>query len=414
MIKSLLLVSVTLTCTQSFAAASLSELYQEALTKNENLSIATLTTEKARQSVRAYTSSLYPTIDLNSRARFGNETYKNRSGLERWDTQTGFGLTQNLFQGGAEFALWELKELIPQIAELEEQNTHHAFYAELAVSYFSYLSSTAEKEKIQAQMDGLEKRINILDRRVKIGRERDTDLLASKAQLARLRADLSAIENTIVTSATDLRSLTGLSKLPELADPNDPRTLRLPSNASELLKERPLQRGAELALKQSSESVSVEKSEYYPKLSLSSNYYLDQYRTGRDDFDVSLDLKLNIIDFGVTKSNVAQARVDEMIAKKRSEQIIRLGSETLENFRDTLAVKKEQLRNLDLALKATQASYKRQIEDAGKGLVSQLDVIQSLDSVITLERLNITTANQIKTLYHQAIAFLGQVPKDAK
>lgn len=414
MMKSLLLVSAVLTCVQSYGATTLSELYQSALKKNENLAISALTTEKAKESVRSYLSSLYPSLDLSSRALFGNETYKSRSGLKRWDTQTGIGLTQNLFQGGSEFALWELKDLIPQIAELQEKNTEHAFYAELASAFYSYLSASGEKEKISRQMDGLEKRIKILDRRVKIGRERDTDLLASKAQLARLEAELSGIENTLVNSATNLRTISGLGTLPEIADTEDPRSLRLPSNASELLKTRPVEMSAELALKQSREEVKVEKSDYYPKLSLSSNYYLDQYRSGRNDYDVTLDLKLNIIDFGVTKSNVAQARVDEMIAQKRSEQITRFGVETLANFEQSLRAKKAQLRNLDLALKATEASYKRQIEDAGKGLVSQLDVIQSLDSVITLERLNITTANQIKILYHQAIAFLGQVPEDTK
>ncbi len=412
--KSLLLVSVALTCVQPLCAANLAELYQAALKKNEDLTIATLTTTRAQESVRGYLSSLYPSVDLTSRARFGNETYQNRSGLERWDTQTGLGLTQNLFQGGAEFALWELKDIIPQIAKEQERNTHHAFYAELAQAFYSYLSSTQEKEKIRRQMDGLERRINILERRVKIGRDRDTDLLASKAQLARLRADLSAIENTVVIAATDLRKLTGLESIPPLSDDSDPRSLRLPTNSEALLKERPLQKSADLALKQSQEEVRVVKSDYYPKLSLSSNYYLDHYRTGRDDFDIALELKLNVFDFGVTKSNVAVGRVDEMIAQKRSELIARVGSETLENFERTLTVKKEQLRNLDLALKATETSYRRQIQDAEKGLVNQLDVIQSLDSVITLERLGITTANQIKLLYHQAIAFLGQVPEETK
>lgn len=412
--KSLLLVSTALTCMQPLRAATLGDLYQAALKKNENLAIGTLTTLKAHESVRTYTSSLYPSIDLNSRARFGNETYKSRNGLKRWDTQTGIGLTQNLFQGGAEFALWELKKNIPQIAKEEERSTYHAFYAELASSFYSYLSSTQEKQKIRRQMNGLERRIRILQRRVKIGRDRDTDLLASKAQLARLHADLSAIENTIVIAATELRTLTGLETLPEISDDTDPRSLRLPSNSQQLLKERPIQKSADLALKQSQEEVRVEKSEYYPQLSLSSNYYLDQYRSGRDDFDVTLEFKLNILDFGVTKSNVAVAKVDEMIAQKRSEQVARIGTETLQNFERTLMVKKDQLRNLDLALKATEASYKRQVEDANKGLVSQLDVIQSLDSVITLERLGITTAGQIKALYHQALAFLGQVPKENK
>lgn len=395
-------------------AMNLEELYQLSINKNEDLAIATLTEEQTKESVRALTASLSPSVDLTSRARFGNETYTARSGLDRWDTSTALGVTQNLFQGGSEFALWELKSLIPQIALEEKKNRYTNFYAILSSAFFSYLSSLEEKTKLELQLQALTKRVSLIQDRVKIGRDRQSDLLASRGQLARLRADLSGLNTTLTRAETELRSLTGLSQIKSLSDSSNAQSLRLPTNANELLSTRPLQKSADLALKASEEEVQIEKSDYFPKLALSGNYYLDQTRAGRDDYDVALELKWNLLDFGVTKSNVAQKNISQMIAQKRSEQIKRLGDETLSNFRQTLETKKQELKNLTMALQATEASYKRQIRDAENGLVNQLDVIQSLDSVIALEKLQIRASNEIKILYHQALAFLGVLPGEER
>lgn len=398
---------------QAMAAMTLKDLYSVATTKNEDLGIATLTEEQVNESVRSLTASLSPAVDLNSRARFGNESLTTRSGLNRWDTSTSIGVTQNLFQGGSEFALWELKKIIPQIAKEETRNRYTTFYADLSAAFYTYLSNMEEKQKLEQQLEALEKRVGILGRRVKIGRDRQSDLLASRGQLARLRADLSALATTITRSITTLRNLTGLETLPELVDQTAAEKLNLPADADEKLQERPLQRSADLALERSKEEVQIEKSEYFPKVGLAGNYYLDQTRAGRDDYDVALELRWNLLDFGVTKANVAQKNIGQMIASKRSEQIKRLGEEALKNFRLTLQSKKQEYRNLNMALQATEASYQRQLRDAENGLVNQLDVIQSLDSVIALEKLTIRASNEIKILYHQGLAFLGILPTEA-
>jgi len=81
------------------------------------------------------------------------------------------------------------------------------------------------------------------------------------------------------------------------------------------------------------------------------------------------------------------------------------------NFIDSFQSKKNELKSLRAALKRSRISYKEQLKDLNRGLVTQIDVIRSLDDVINLEKLSIRSSLEVKSLYYQANAYLGNFPR---
>ena len=120
---------------------------------------------------------------------------------------------------------------------------------------------------------------------------------------------------------------------------------------------------------------------------------------------------MNLLDFGQRTSNVETKALQARISKARLEFNRLNATRQWDNFIDSFNAKKRELASLTTALNRIRASYQEQLKDIQKGLVTQIEVIRSLDDVINLEKLKIRSALEVKSLYYQAKAYLGELPK---
>lgn len=402
-------VSIMTMLTAQMSYATVEDLYLKSLNKSKQVEIFDLTQKRAIADLKSTTSALYPTIDLVSTNRYGNNAVNAFTEENDIDTQIALSLEQRLFRGGAEFAIHDFKKVIPKQAEALKDKNLSDYYAEFSSLYFQVSSASEESEKVEALLKNLKERVKIVKKRTRIGRDRKADLYALESQLYRLEADLFSSKALLQSSKTQFFNFSGLNSTDGISDKINPLRLELKEKVE--LENRPELKNLKFNYDSSVLEAKIENSTNYPQVDLGANYFFDKSALGRNDWEVSLNLRLNILDFGQRSSNVKSKKVSTYINKARYEFSRTNAKRTWQNFIETFSSKKKELVLTRAALKRSRSSYSEQLKDLNRGLVTQIDVIRSLDDVINLEKLSIRSALEVKSLYYQAQAYLGNIPK---
>lgn len=389
--------------------ASVEDLFLKSLNSSNEVKIINLQQKKTVSELDQTVSTLYPSINLVNSNSYGNNTYQSKSGLKKFDTSVALSLEQSLFQGGAEFSIYKLSKLVPKKAMALKEQRLAEYFALFSSYYFQLSSSIEEKREVSKLLKNLEKRVKLVRKRTKIGRDRKADLLALESQYDRLKADLFDTDSKLEEARKNFLNFSGLKSAGNFETKIDPLKLNVESNVD--LEDRPELKSLQLEYETSSARAKIEKASYFPQLSLSSNYYLDKSYIGKDNWDVSLNLTMNIFDFGKTSSSVETQNIQALIDRTKYEYNRSNSNREWSNFVKVFNHKKNQLISLKRSLSQIKKSYSEQVKDLDKGLVAQIDVIRSLDDVINLEKLYIKAALELKSLYYQSKAYLGEYPK---
>lgn len=410
MLRNLKLFLIVLLTTCLSALASIDKLYIQSLQKSKQVEIFRLTEKKTLADLKNRTTTLYPTLDILNNNKYENNSVNSFTNEDNIDSKLSLNLEQKLFQGGAEFALSDYKKIIPKQAQALKEKNLSEYYGQFSILYLKVSSIMEENEKVEALFRNLKKRVAIVKKRTKIGRDRKADLYALESQLYRLEANLFNINSQLKSARTDFFNFSGLDSTVEIKDMIDPFKLELTKEVD--LEERPDLKNLKFNYESSVLETRMEKSTYYPQIYLSANYFLDQNVMSKNDWDVSLNIRLNLLDFGQRSSSVDIKRVAANINKAQFD-FNRLNAEKRwNNFVDSFQSKKRELASLKTALKRSRTSYDEQLKDLSRGLINQIDVIRSLDDVLNLEKLLINSSLEIKTLFYQANAYLGNYPKE--
>lgn len=169
------------------------------------------------------------------------------------------------------------------------------------------------------------------------------------------------------------------TKLPELAGPVGEYLMKV--------KNRPDIKASLQQVNLADQRISIAKGSHYPKLDLTGNYYLD--RTGvleTSDWDVGVALVIPIYQGGAVQAQVRQAAEGKRIAQLTSSEALRAAERDVAiNYQNFLQIQ-EQLKSLREALKKSEEVYKLNKKDYKYGLVTNLDVLQSLNIFIETKR----------------------------
>ncbi len=389
--------------------ASVDELFLKSLDSSKNVEIINLTKKKTLSDLKNKSSALFPSINLVNTNKYGNNGINSASKKDEIDSQVALSLQHKLFQGGAEFILNDYKKIIPRQAFSQQQESIAQYYGEFTSLYFQVTSYVEEKQTIEALLKNLRKRVEIVKSRTQIGRDRKADLYALESQLYRLEADLYASEAQLKSARINFLNYSGLPSTIKIEDDTDPMTLILSGDVE--LEKRPELKKLQLKVESSRLEARMEKASYYPQIDFASNYYLGKSGLGRNDWDISINVRLNLLDFGKRSSSVQSKNIAASINQARYDHLTlnthRRWSEFVKNFES----KKNELATLKKALSRSRNSFHEQLKDVKRGLVTQIEVIRSLDDVIGLEKLVIKSALGVKSLYYQANAYLGKYPK---
>lgn len=367
-------------------AMNLKEVYEKALESAARVQDRKLSVQIAEERKSQGYARVLPTINAQSDNVWRDQANVGAFG-EGYQRTSYLALSQPIFQGGSEYFSVKIAQSLPEIARLEKANEELVVFVDISRIFYEILKLKQIDKTYQEQEAALEKRVQTLIARARIGRNKQTDVLAAQSQLARTKAERVQIESQIVEMEQMLLNQIGLESVPELKDEVDIAKLE-PSPAWETsLMEVPMIRAAELTLKNTERLESAATGTFLPSVDLGANYYLERAGILREsEWDVTINARWNLFSGG---NDLAEKRVQNLEAKRLEAYLIENKRNLKKNYealKKEFQIQKQVVLKLQSAVELAQKNYQQHVKEESQGLVNQLDVLRVLEEYIQVKR----------------------------
>lgn len=370
-----------------FSALTLQQCVELARKKSENLAIQSEHMAQAGQRVKEYRGNILPTIGYNY-----VKTYLDTAGGKYTSdlNDSSFSLAQPLFYGFRDFEAYKQAKNQTKTEGYIYESVERDLRSQVATAFYSLALVNADIINIKNNEKLLEDRVSELTERVRLGKSRDSELLMVRSQIAGLKAqeegDLGARANAVET----LAFLTGLEPSSISINDDTPAV-----NAVEPLdgfisagKNRPEIKAASSDVVSQGYSLKMAKGAHLPTLNLLAYWYTHRDSSSYPDSDWNTFLTLN---FPLFQGGSVQARVDEessrlkeyekklsLVTRETESEIRRLYQQAVSSVKQSDAYQD--------AYDKTVKSYEMQVNDYRYGLVNNLDVLQSMSTMLDTKR----------------------------
>lgn len=291
-------------------------------------------------------------------------------------------LSQSIFEGGRDYFSYKVTK---SDQEVQRQNlivANYNTFLNVARSFYAILSGEREVDNIKKTIALGNERLNEISNRTKIGRSRQVEVIAARAQISVLQAQQMAAEGQLITAWDQFVLLTGLPrdiKLNELKErPEIPEDLSLYLSS---LDKRPDIAAIEAQIESTQGSISVARAGHFPSLTFNSNLYISREGPQRgNNWDFSATLNFPLFAGGLVSAQVQEASKKNTEARLLLGQMKRQGEMSIRTAFNNLQSALNQLKALESALTSTEQNYREQEKNYRFGQATNLDVIQALNS----------------------------------
>jgi outer membrane protein TolC len=299
-------------------------------------------------------------------------------------TVSQLSLTQTLFSGFREFAGLSAAKQERTQRLLEEARTRQLILADVTDAFYTLYEQRESLKIFQDIGTVLNARLKDLAARVRVGRSRQADLASTQALSYQNDAQIEVVRSLIADAEKRLQYQIGrapgelIDSEGDLVPPANPQeyTGRADSRADVAA----ARHAADIARQQ----VKIARADFYPTISLSGTYYA--HRTGRFtgiDWDATVLGEIALLPVVQTlgtlktaKARAAEARSQYELARLDARQDISVSFDNAQAaFSQTVAFKR--------ALEAAEENYRLQQRDYGLNLISNLDLLQSIQILET-------------------------------
>jgi len=323
---------------------------------------------------------------------------------------TALRLEQPLLRGGSLAAL-QLTEEDYLLQKFLKNFEEKSLYQLVLRNYFDFLKAKNDLESLQELERLSAKREKEIKHLTTLGRARKAELIQAEAQTLNTKASLHEAlsyfqkvkENLVFLSGMDFDEVTGYE--------NKNLEIKSFSHFQDKLKETPETLAKNQEVRMAEEQIKIVKGGHYPNVDFFSNYYFDRtgiLQTSEWDFGV-------MVSFPLFQGGVVQSRIKEAVEAKKTAQISKheldrtLGRDLrilFQSFQESL----EQIRFLKEAAKKAEESYGLNLKDYRLGLVTNLEVLQSLNLYIDSKRNLKNLINEAQFQTRNLAAFVGELP----
>jgi outer membrane protein len=319
-------------------------------------------------------------------------------------------LNQPLIRGGALASLSLAKDQV-LLARFQEESTELNLYSLIIDAYYSYFQALGDRNNLKQLEKFSRDRVGELHSRTKIGRSRRGELVQAEAQHLTASSQLEQGEISLAAARETLTFYTGLENFEDMKSKLDFIKPKEIGPLLEKLKSRPDLKSSQQEIELAEKRVQIAKGGHYPQLDFVGNYYFD--RTGplaSSDWDAALVVNIPLFQGGAVSSQVREAVSQKSAAKYQFQQTLRNAETNLRirfsNYRLIL----DQLKNLEKGVKKAEEAYSLNKQDYQNGLVSNLDVLQSLNIFIESKRSYDQLILEAHKIQKQIEASLGELP----
>ena len=377
---------------QLFGDAELNALVQQVEVSNQNVAAAVAAYAQANALVREQRASLFPSVTLDGSAKRAGGGASN-------------GASNSLQLGvGASWApdIWgklgrgvESAQANAQASDAELAAARLSAQGELATNYFSLRDADTELALVRSTVEGLERSLAITQNRYNAGIAPRTDVLQAQTQLANTRADVATLTNQRAQLEHAIAVLVGKAPadftLPvaawNMAVPAVP--LFVPS---ELLQRRPDIAAAERAVAAANAQIGIQRSAYFPSLSLSGSIgnsgsrVADLFGASTSLWSLGLSVAQTLFDAGATRARVEGAEASRDAAVARYRQTVLTAFQAVEDQLSTTRALSEQSTLRRSASEAADLTEQQLLNRYKAGQVGYTEVVTAQASALSARR----------------------------
>lgn len=377
---------------QLFGDAELNALMEQVEVSNQNVAAAVAAYAQATALVREQRASLFPSVTLDGSAR--------RSG-----GGASSGATNSLQLGvGASWEpdLWgrlgrgvESAQANAQASDADLAAARLSAQGELATNYFSLRDADTELALVRSTVEGLERSLTITQNRYTAGIAPRTDVLQAQTQLANTRADLATLTNQRAQLEHAIAVLIGKAPA-EFTLPVATWNMAVPAVPlfvpSELLQRRPDIAAAERAVAAANAQIGIQRSAYFPSLSLSGSIgnagsrVADLFGASTTLWSLGLSVAQTLFDAGATRARVEGAEASRDAAVARYRQTVLTAFQAVEDQLSTTRALAEQAELRRTASQAADLTEQQLLNRYKAGQVSYTEVVTAQASALSARR----------------------------
>lgn len=367
------------TQTPATAAQTLKDYFILALQNSEKIAISEETVRQAEALYRETLGGSFPKV-----------TYRREASLEDHgdDSQEGmFRITKTDLTGYRELAAIRAGRSTISQRQFERERVEQLLLLDVAQTFYSILSAEENVATTNKLIALAQERLQELEERVRIGRARQADAIAQQALIASLESQGEESTRQVNARRDLLAFLISVATLDHKVQ-DSPIIMQAQSLENYLGKAdtRPDIQAARENLNVVKGDQKLARSEYFPSLNAAANSYTDRPSSQEEvDWDVTLSVDMPLWDWGSRRGTLKAANSVVAQFEKNLQFVTRQADLEIRNaYRDYESAKKQ----LDIQTKSVELArqnYEIQVEDDHQGLVSNLDVFESLDRLNNAE-----------------------------
>jgi outer membrane protein TolC len=320
LIAVILAVSPIVVKAQDLQDATLKEFVLQAIETHEMVQIADSEIRRAQADVSLAKSILLPRLDANGSYTFYDDDLSIELSPDesfvirpRQDWTASIDLRQNLFTGLRAFRARDIAKLYRDIADLDRWTTINNLTLEVARTFYDAVALVEWVEVREIVLEENKNQLKVAERLFEVGENSVADVARWRAQVASAKQALTVAVGEAALARNRLARLVGTADFGELKSPG---AIPIPAGTEdELTTEAFGQRPEMLTLIHQLEAaglmVKFERGVWFPQLDASAQYF--QQKSGfpaNDWLSLTLNLRQQIFDGGITKAQVVKARED--------------------------------------------------------------------------------------------------------
>lgn len=295
---------------------------------------------------------------------------------------------ETFFQGGSEYAFLRQTNRLLEGKEAEIEASRLQYFVDLSAYYYDALLKQALRNHARTEVQLYDNQIGELRSRVKIGRTRASDLLSVQAARAGSEARLRAAESALLESKL---ALAGLARLPLEFELREETAATGPIGPIEAYLEGSAQHPDLVAARKRRDAaeagIAFQRGGHIPSLDLTGNYYLKKVGYPNDSkWDATLTLTVPIFAGGVTQSQVRAAASAYRENEINTGLLERNAQIQIRTLHQTLLASEAEIKAFGDAVELASRSYERIRKDYAFGLVTNIDLLNSLQTLTAARR----------------------------
>jgi len=295
---------------------------------------------------------------------------------------------QNLFQGFKEFTALRLSKTEQVRDRFLTEDLERLLYKDVATAFYLIAAIELDINTTLKEITSVRSRLKELNDRVKLGKSRESEPLTQEADLSLLEAGLEEKRGNLKVAYEMMSFLTGLDPQPPI-DWRDSRAEKLePLEAYTAVAEgRPDVKASRKAVEIAKGDIKVKRADLFPNANAQVNFY--PYRVGFQKdihWDATFNLNIPVFNwstYGVIREAKVRAKQSQISAELTKRTAVNEIERAYAAFQSSL----NQLKKYNVAASKAEASYRKQIEEFGLGLINNLDVLQSQRTFFSAVRL---------------------------